>query len=125
MCYDSGNWNTTIPGFESSWPIRLLVYDKPCEFPFIIGKQEYYGCVWINDELDSRCYTKSQNLVSDASVSLTNRSWGYCSEYCPIEKTLCPIFVEDKFEFVSCNNTKGNVNSQCNFSDEYSIFKLI
>ena len=42
---DSRNWNTTISGFElpnSSWPTHLRVYDKPCEFPFLIGEQEYY-----------------------------------------------------------------------------------
>ena len=118
MKSDSENWNTTWN--NSSWPDRLLVYDKPCEFPFLIGKKKYFGCFWINDKVDSRCYTKSQNLVSDQSFSITNRTWGYCSEHCPIEKT-CPIFVEEKgFEFVSCNNTRGSVNSQCNFSDEYS-----
>ena len=121
---NSRNWNTTLSGLElpnSSWPSRLLVYDKPCEFPFLIGEQEYYGCVWTSDKVDSRCYTKSQNLVSDGPVSHTNRPWGYCSEYCPIEKR-CNIFVKekDKFESVLCNNTKGIVNSECNFSDEHS-----
>ena len=71
----SGNLNTSRHGF--------LVFEKPCEFPFRMGSQTFYGCVGSNlhDDKGPWCYTKLSNITG-------NNQWGYCSDDCPIEN--CP-----------------------------------